>query len=478
MVIFFTCNAVFLQFVEKGRSEELNGSANSDFSKEFAGEVDGKYPVRMFLEKKGTDISGVYFYEKYGKKIFLSGHIDNNNEFTINEFVSEKQTGIFKGKFQENDKLTGTWMSPDKKRVMPFMLKETFCYDTDSETLKGKIDDLLRKRILKHNVFVKIPNETKWMEIVASDNVWVSERDRSTSYYVYRNEFEKVLCAKEFLYRDTEGFEVDNVYYFNEDKTLFALETRVLIIVNLENGEKDILVKYITSYYDGNLNETAIENLFYKNGKKADFPNDPFPSVRRQLFQSFNALKNEKFPNSKKFNLEKEWICHAVIQGYGDLDIILRKSRPLKYFEKDIFPLNLKDIDNIDLSLYKVEIKLVGKIKRKRIYDILCTTKDDQSRAPKLKTIILEKEKGRYAPILCLLLHDELNSSYIVNIAGKNILTHRSRMSGTGYFHYEYYFNLDSGLPKSLHFGKDVGGALNDILPPGFAIYGKVAGLT
>jgi hypothetical protein len=86
----------------------------------FTGIISDK-KIQMTLNRQGDQISGTYFYQKIGSDISLKGQV-KGGEFTLQEFDnSGKQTGEFKGKWNEPQylpgaELEGTWSKPGSKQ--------------------------------------------------------------------------------------------------------------------------------------------------------------------------------------------------------------------------------------------------------------------------------------------------------------------------------------------------------------------------
>jgi hypothetical protein len=118
------------------QSNETAVSAPSEFKEVFTGAIDEKLVVRMSLERKGSDLTGGYFYERSGafnsvmRTLALEGQIDGDGNVTLTETATdggnERKTGEFKGKLdglKSNGDLrlrfSGLWTGNDGKQ-MPF----------------------------------------------------------------------------------------------------------------------------------------------------------------------------------------------------------------------------------------------------------------------------------------------------------------------------------------------------------------------
>jgi len=92
-------------------------NAQAGEQKLFRGNV-GDYPVRMTLRRgAGGEVSGSYSYEGRGGELTLKGSVNAKGELALEEFDGAKQTGAFKGQWEEKDyepeaSLTGNWTKP------------------------------------------------------------------------------------------------------------------------------------------------------------------------------------------------------------------------------------------------------------------------------------------------------------------------------------------------------------------------------
>lgn len=93
------------------------------FMKEYEGMINGKLPIKMHIVNwGGGSLSGHYLYKKIGKKIDIYGEFTSDNEFSIKEYAGDKHTGIFEGKFEDANKIKGTWSDPNGSKQFPFEL--------------------------------------------------------------------------------------------------------------------------------------------------------------------------------------------------------------------------------------------------------------------------------------------------------------------------------------------------------------------
>jgi lysozyme len=90
------------------------GSSDTKWTREFNGQLDGKYNIHMHLERDGTKLNGSYYYTKQGagKAIALTGVIDASSKVVKLEGNGETFHGVFTG--AKGDKLEGKWIGGDK----------------------------------------------------------------------------------------------------------------------------------------------------------------------------------------------------------------------------------------------------------------------------------------------------------------------------------------------------------------------------
>jgi len=106
-----------------------------DFQRDFEGTV-GKGRVQVELTKIGQDLTGSYYYEKYGMPIKLKGTLLKSRVK-----LKEEKGATIEGKFDKDGSFQGLWLSKDRKKSFPVTLK--VCLDTVAFTVYSK--DWVRK---------------------------------------------------------------------------------------------------------------------------------------------------------------------------------------------------------------------------------------------------------------------------------------------------------------------------------------------
>ena len=115
-------------------AEQLNQPAGGTTPvaevKYFRGSIGSSLGLQMKLTREGDNLWGSYFYQKVGTKIDLKGSIDSNGYVTLEEFDPQgKQTGIFKGLWQQNQDdgliaIAGNWTKPNGDKKTAFSLHQ------------------------------------------------------------------------------------------------------------------------------------------------------------------------------------------------------------------------------------------------------------------------------------------------------------------------------------------------------------------
>lgn len=104
-------------------SDESSGGGQTDVknanAKTFRGMING-IGFEMQIVREGDKLSGSYFYTKIGKPLKLSGRIEKDGKFTLDEFdESGKKTGVWSGTWTEDENaagiaLEGSWRKPSQ----------------------------------------------------------------------------------------------------------------------------------------------------------------------------------------------------------------------------------------------------------------------------------------------------------------------------------------------------------------------------
>jgi hypothetical protein len=130
-IVFFPC-AVLLFAGTLLRAGDATGQ---NFQRDLEGTV-GKAKVQMELTKIGQDLTGSYYYEKYGTPIKLKGKLVKSKAK-----LTEEKGATMEGELAQNGSFQGLWVSKDRKKSLPITLK--VCLDTVAFAVYSK--DWVRK---------------------------------------------------------------------------------------------------------------------------------------------------------------------------------------------------------------------------------------------------------------------------------------------------------------------------------------------
>lgn len=118
------------------KKEPVNLS--KDFYNHFSGTIKN-IPISADLIKRDDNITLIYYYDKVGLPITLSGKIGNDNEFTLKQMVLEgKPAETFTGKFVENGKIEGKWKMSNKNETLDFKLAENTTNSVKFKIIESK----------------------------------------------------------------------------------------------------------------------------------------------------------------------------------------------------------------------------------------------------------------------------------------------------------------------------------------------------
>lgn len=102
---------------------KLTKDIGGSYTLNYVGAINNKYRIQMKLTRKGSELSGMYYYEKQGIDIPLRGTMNPDESFTLDEFtVDGELQGTFVGKLAADFSLSGTWSKPSGT-PMPFTVK-------------------------------------------------------------------------------------------------------------------------------------------------------------------------------------------------------------------------------------------------------------------------------------------------------------------------------------------------------------------
>jgi len=147
---FYTLSLSILSLLISCKKESKEKKTIFDFVKTYSGKIDNKYPLHIKLKSENNKINGTYFYDKIGQNIEVKGVISNDSTVTLNEFDKKgNQTGLWKGKIINENKIKGIWSKPNGDLSKPFTLILTSDNYENLKEIKLESNNLIRTG--KHN---------------------------------------------------------------------------------------------------------------------------------------------------------------------------------------------------------------------------------------------------------------------------------------------------------------------------------------
>jgi|APTNR8051073442_1049403.scaffolds.fasta_scaffold02409_10 hypothetical protein len=169
------------QFLDNMENIEVVDSSlysnQPDFTKRYTGTINNKYKIDLTLTKEGTDLTGSYFYVGKNSKLFLTGQIENDGSFMVEEVSSGNVTGKFTGKLVGNT-ATGTWSDRSGKTTLPFTISEV---NTSTAEFFTTTEGLRYKKLV-----IQVPNHDEagtisQLEVVGPvEGMYISKNDGKT----------------------------------------------------------------------------------------------------------------------------------------------------------------------------------------------------------------------------------------------------------------------------------------------------------
>jgi uncharacterized protein len=311
------------------------------------------------------------------------------------------------------------------------------------------------------DVYLKAPGSHRFFKGAFGEGVPQPARiDWSSLYSVYRN----VLGSLTLVSRGA-GDLVER-YFFNQDGRLAAQERRFA----QKTGTKatDIYVEAETVFYGPNGKETSRVEEVLQGGRIAPKRKDiSVPPLEKPAFDSFAGL-SDRFKDAGPLDPDKLGLCYLDLNdGYGTFARIVNfEALPLDGYEHSIPPVNYRGSMDFGGPLPKDvagTTELLGSLGGKRVYSVAYLMN--------LFVIVVEREPDRYLPVLYVSPERKIDSLWVTQIEGRDVLFYSSTLSGTGNFVDEWYFVLDHGIPKSVEYRTALGEELKKILPEHYGIW-------
>ncbi len=143
-------------------SETLSSNMPSDKCvMTFAGTIGQDIKIQMRFQRQSNTLCGLYFYEKYQKNLRITGTVDPDGSFVLNEYIlGGSQSGKFIGKFLNQNTMEGIWSDPEHQREYPFTLERKALIEQNRHTQEGIQYQLIREPTQDGDVLkLKIENK-------------------------------------------------------------------------------------------------------------------------------------------------------------------------------------------------------------------------------------------------------------------------------------------------------------------------------
>ncbi|MFK7773249.1 MAG: hypothetical protein AB8F94_13960 [Saprospiraceae bacterium] len=130
---------------QEAATENIPVAPTDAFIKKYQGKIGDKYPIELVLINwSNGNLGGYYFYsdqvktDKKGnqipQKIELSGELNLDETFSMDEFAGDDFTGKFTGSLAELSNIKGNWSNADSSTSMNYILTEISIKDTTGWT--------------------------------------------------------------------------------------------------------------------------------------------------------------------------------------------------------------------------------------------------------------------------------------------------------------------------------------------------------
>jgi hypothetical protein len=174
------------------------------------------------------------------------------------------------------------------------------------------------------------------------------------------------------------------------------------------------------------------------------------------------------------------WLCWEY-SSKGQQARTIDTTHSLEYFTKNIsdFDTELawrKANDKLqDWSRIRTEIKPVGNLAGQQVMDIFYYPPNDAEKTKAFGKMVVIGSQNRFRPVVWIFDDTEVHfsSSQIITVQGVSVLSTRTRIDGTGNFHYEDYFVFDRQMkmPVNLQPDSAIEAATKRLLPAGHGVW-------
>ncbi len=106
-----------------GNSKRSEALLSRNFTRTYSGTADND-GISMELRRSGSSLGGRVFSRRSATDISVSGNIDDNGAFEMNEYSDiGVNTGVYRGRINTDGTMNGTWSKPDGSKPRPFFLR-------------------------------------------------------------------------------------------------------------------------------------------------------------------------------------------------------------------------------------------------------------------------------------------------------------------------------------------------------------------
>jgi uncharacterized protein YecT (DUF1311 family) len=276
-------------------------------------------------------------------------------------------------------------------------------------------------------------------------------------YFVYANVLGNLTYVKR--YNDEH---LDESYFFNKDGRLAAQQRRF----DMKLGGKNY-AQFDTVYFGSNGKEARHIQYAWLDGNYTSIVKAAEPSrLDKPAFNSLNGLY-AIFRNSERVDADRLGMCIIDLgDGYGSTARILNlQAEPLDAYRRSLPPMNLKTFDNTDAVRGKTEgtSELLGTLSGKQVYVV---------RYPDgLIGVLVERQRDRFLPVLYVKPELQVDRLGIKKMGNEDVLEYSTTESGTGHFTLDWYFIIENGVPRSIHYDTVLSEELKRILPEKYGVW-------
>jgi|GEM_PF-5172894 len=189
-----------------------------DFDKTFSGTINNKYKIEVNLSNENSTLRGSYFYIGKNSKLILSGQIQADGAFVIEELAQGELTGKFVGRLTGNTG-TGTWMNKSNTSSLPFEFSEKF---SDKDAFLTTSEGLRYKKLK-----VMIPNHdeggtTATMEVIGPvEGMYISKNEGNSRSIQINYDGDKIYVLH---WNDSENAKREDAYITSKGYLAFGSE--------------------------------------------------------------------------------------------------------------------------------------------------------------------------------------------------------------------------------------------------------------